>query len=142
MSLSSALQVGWVRQLYLNASKTIKFTAIVRGRPERIPQVPVGSRVVVVKDLADENALKDAFTGNQAIITATGPTATSNDSTSLLSKNMDSVSAAMKACSVSRLVIVNTIISNAPGQPGSWVMTIFSAILRNIFWGKPTGRAQ
>ena len=31
----------------------IKFTAIVRSRPERITEVPSGSRVVVITSLAD-----------------------------------------------------------------------------------------
>lgn len=40
----------------------IDFTAIVRSRPERITEVPVSSRIVVVKSLADRpslNAVKE-----------------------------------------------------------------------------------
>ncbi|MEM9220053.1 MAG: NAD(P)H-binding protein [Cyanobacteria bacterium P01_F01_bin.150] len=55
----------------------IGFTAIVRSHPERITDIPPGSRVVVVPSLADHSALADAFDGADAVITALGVTSTS-----------------------------------------------------------------
>ena len=54
----------------------VGFTAIVRSRPERITNVPSGSRVAVVPSLADRSALSAAFAGADAVLTALGVTAT------------------------------------------------------------------
>ena len=75
----------------------IRFTAIVRSRPERITDVPSGSRVAVVPSLSDRRALTDAFSGADAVITALGVTATSQDPSALLSANMAAVEEAMQA---------------------------------------------
>jgi putative NADH-flavin reductase len=45
----------------------IRFTAIVRSRPERITDVPGGSRVAVVRSLADRAALTEEFSGAGAV---------------------------------------------------------------------------
>ena len=44
-------------------AENIAFTAIVRSRPERITDVPEGSRVVIVTSLADRAALTERFPG-------------------------------------------------------------------------------
>src|SRR6266566_383048 len=80
----------------------IRFTAIVRSRPERITDVPAGSRVVVVTSLADQDALKEAFSGADAVLTALGLTSTSFDRSALLSRNTVSVEQSMLAARVSR----------------------------------------
>ena len=53
-------------------SRGIRFTAIVRSRPERITDVPAGSRVIVVTSLADQDALEEALSGADAVLTALG----------------------------------------------------------------------
>jgi hypothetical protein len=106
----------------------IGFTAIVRSRPERISDVPMGSRVVVVSSLANQPALTQAFSGASAVITALGLTSTSCDHTALLSANMDTVEAAMFAAGVDRILVVNTLIASAPGQPANRAMRFFSWI--------------
>ncbi len=104
----------------------IGFTAIVRSRPARIADVPEGSRVVVVRSLADRPALTEAFSGADAVLTALGVTAGTRESSALLSANMGSVQDAMLAAGVDRIVIVNTLLSAAPGQPPSRAMRFFS----------------
>src|SRR2546426_1877905 len=63
----------------------IGFTAIVRSRPERITDLPDGSRVAVVRSLADRAALTDAFSGSGAVLTALRVTATTPERSALLS---------------------------------------------------------
>jgi putative NADH-flavin reductase len=104
----------------------VGFTAVVRSRPERITEVPPGSRVAVVASLDDEKALAAAFAGADAVITALGVTAASMDRTALLSRNMETVERAMKAAGVDRIVIVNTLLSSMPGQRASLLMRFFS----------------
>jgi len=72
---------GGLGQGILRACKAegIKFTAIVRSRPERITEVPSGSRVAVITSLTDRPALTEAFTGADAVLTALGLTSTSSD---------------------------------------------------------------
>src|SRR3954447_19332091 len=65
----------------------IGFTAIVRSRPERITDVPDGSRVTVITSLADQDALTKAFSGVDAVLTALGLTSASFDRSALLSRN-------------------------------------------------------
>src|SRR4051794_23636155 len=66
-------------------SAGIRFTAIVRSRPERIADVPNGSRVAVVRSLADRPALTEEFSGADAVLTALGVTATTRERSALLS---------------------------------------------------------
>src|SRR5919197_2766308 len=73
----------------------IGFTAIVRSRPERITDVPSGSRVAMVSSLADRHALTVALAGADAVLTALGVTSTSQDRSALLSENMETVEQAM-----------------------------------------------
>ncbi|MEM6673125.1 MAG: NAD(P)H-binding protein, partial [Planctomycetota bacterium] len=99
----------------------IRFTAVVRSRPERIVDVPDGSRVVVIEDLADVDGLAAAFHGVDAVLTATGVTATSRDRSALLSENLESIESAMRRANVDRIVVVNTLIASAPGdRPSLW----------------------
>jgi len=104
----------------------IGFTAIVRSRPERITSVPPGSRVAVVTSLADRSALTAAFAGADAVITALGVTATSQDSSASLSANMHTVQQAMLDAGVDRIVVTNTLLSSFPGKPASLTMRFFS----------------
>lgn len=104
------------------------FTAIVRSRPERIGDVPAGSRVVVVHSLADRAALADAFAGADAVLTALGVTATTRDRSALLSANMGVVENAMRAAGVDRIVMVNTLLVSFPGQPASRIMRFFACM--------------
>lgn len=104
----------------------IGFTAIVRSRPERITDVPTGSRVTVVTSLADCPALAAAFAGADAVLTALGVTATSQDRSASLSANMDTVEQAMADAGVDRIVMVNTLLTSLPGQPASLLMRLFS----------------
>lgn len=104
----------------------IGFTAVVRSRPERITEVPDGSRVAVVRSLADRSALTDAFSGADAVLTALGVTATSRETSALLSANMDAVEASMLAAGVDRIVMINTLLASPPGQPASRAMRFFS----------------
>jgi putative NADH-flavin reductase len=103
----------------------VGFTAIVRARPERITDVPVGSRVVVVPSLADRRALTEALSGSEAVLTALGITATSDERSALLSANMAAVEASMSAAGVDRIVMVNTLLSAPPGQRASRAMRFF-----------------
>ena len=104
----------------------IGFTAIVRSRPERITNVPPGSRVAVVTSLADRFALQAAFAGADAVVTALGVTATSQDRSASLSANMDTVEAAMSDAGVDRIVVMNTLLTSLPGKPASLPMRFFS----------------
>lgn len=104
----------------------ISFTAIVRSRPERITNVPPGSRVVVVTSLADRLALTAALAGADAVLTALGVTATSQDRSASLSANMDTVQQAMLDAGVDRIVVINTLLTSLPGKPASRLMRFFS----------------
>jgi len=106
--------------------ENIAFTAIVRSRPERITDVPDGSRVVVVKSLADSTALTEAFTGTDAVITAMGVTSASSDSSALLSANIATIEASMTTAGVDRLIIINTIGASPPGKAANRIIRIFS----------------
>lgn len=106
----------------------IAFTAVVRSRPERISDIPHGSRVVVVRSLADQDALTNAFTGTDAVIAALGVTATSFDSSALMSRNTAAVEASMLAAGVDRLLIVNSLLTNRPGAPASKAMRLFAML--------------
>jgi putative NADH-flavin reductase len=104
---------------------SIGFTAIVRSRPERIIEVPGGSRVAVVQSLDDRAALVDAFAGADAVLTALGVTATSRERSALLSANMDAVEKSMLAAGVDRIVMINTLLVSPPGQPANRLMRFF-----------------
>lgn len=104
----------------------IGFTAIVRSRPERITDVPGGSRVAVVQSLADRPALTAAFSGADAVLTALGVTATTREPSALLSANMAAVEQSMLAAGVDRIVMINTLLTSLPGRPASRAMRFFS----------------
>ena len=104
----------------------IGFTAIVRSRPERITDVPSGSRVAVVKSLADRATLTEAFSGADAVLTVLGLTSTSHDRSALLSANMATVEESMLAAGVDRIIVINTMLASPPGKPVSWAMRFFS----------------
>ena len=110
----------------------IGFTAIVRSRPERIGDVPAGSRVAIVDSLADQDAMTAAFSGAEAVFVVIGTTSTSYDRTSLLSANIDTVERAMSAAGVDRILIINTMVASPPGQPMSRIMRFFSWMPGNI----------
>lgn len=107
-------------------SEGIGFTAIVRSRPERISDVPSASRVSVVTSLADQAALADAFSGADAVLAALGVTTASHDRSALLSANMATVEAAMGAAGLDRILVINTLLASAPGQPASRALGFFS----------------
>ena len=88
--------------------------------------MPGGSRVAVVKSLADRAALVDAFSGAGAVLTALGVTATSYDRSALLSANMAAVEESMLAAGVDRIIVINTLLASPPGKPPSWAMRFFS----------------
>ncbi len=104
----------------------IGFTALVRSRPERITDVPPGSRVAVVASLAVRSALAAAFAGAEAVLTALGVTATSQDPSASLSVNMDTVEQAMVDAGVDRILVMNTLLAALPGRPASLPMRFFS----------------
>lgn len=106
----------------------IPFTAIVRSRPERITEVPNGSRVAVVTSLADRAALADALAGADVVLTTLGVTSTSADRSALLSANMATVEQSMLAAGVDRIVVINTLLASLPGSPASWAMRFFSSL--------------
>jgi hypothetical protein len=103
----------------------MSFTAIVRSRPERITDFPGGSRVAVVESLGDRRALKDAFVGADAVLTALGVTATTHERSALLSANMAAVEESMLAAGVDRIVMINTLLTSPPGEPGSRILRFF-----------------
>lgn len=107
-------------------AEKIGFTAIVRSRPERITDLPGNSRIVVVASLADRASLTEAFSGADAVVTATGLTATSSGSSALLSANMSTVEEAMNAAGVDRIIVINTLLASLPGKPASRAMRFFS----------------
>jgi putative NADH-flavin reductase len=107
-------------------SEKIGFTAIVRSRPERITDLPNDSRVVVVKSLADQASLAEAFSDTEAVLTAIGLTSTSSDTSALLSLNMPTVEASMNTAGVKRIVVINTLLASLPGKPASRTMRFFS----------------
>jgi putative NADH-flavin reductase len=104
----------------------------VRSRPERITDVPARSRVAVVASLADRSALAAAFAGADAVITALGVTATSQDRSASLSANMETVEQAMNDAKVDRIVIINTLLTSLPGRPASRLMRFFSWMPRKV----------
>jgi putative NADH-flavin reductase len=104
----------------------IDFTAIVRSRPERITDVPPGSRVAVVSSLADRYALTVALAGVDAVLTALGVTSTSRDRSALLSENMETVEQAMLTAGVDRIVVTNTLLTSSPGKSATLLMSFFS----------------
>jgi len=110
----------------------VDFTAIVRSRPERITDVPVGSRVIVVESLTDGAALTAAFSGTDAVLTALGVTAATHDRPALLSANMDTVEESMIAAGVDRIIMINTVLSSLPGKSASRLMRFFSWMPGNI----------
>jgi putative NADH-flavin reductase len=113
----------------------VKFTAIVRSRPSRITDVPDGSRVAVVASLADRAALTEAFSGADAVLTATGLTATSADPSALLSANMAGIEQSMLAAGVDRIVVINTLLASLPGTPASRALRFFSWLPGNTGHG-------
>lgn len=104
----------------------VGFTAIVRARPERISDVPGGSRVAVVGSLGDRTALAEAFAGADAVLTAMGVTATASERSALLSANMAAVESSMATAGVDRIVVINTLLASPPGQPASRALRFFS----------------
>ena len=104
----------------------VGFNAIVRSRPERIAEVPNGSRVVVVSSLEDRTALTDAFAGADAVLAVLGTTSTSYDRSALLSANIETVEGAMTDAGVDRILVINTMVANPPGRPMSRIMRFFS----------------
>ena len=104
----------------------VGFTAIVRSRPERITNVPSGSRVAVVPSLADRSALSAAFAGSDVVLTALGVTVTSRDPSASLAANMESVEQSMIDADVDRIVVINTLLTSLPGRPASLAMRFFS----------------
>jgi NAD(P)-dependent dehydrogenase (short-subunit alcohol dehydrogenase family) len=103
----------------------IGFTAVVRSRPERITDLPTGSRAAVVQSLADAAALADAFSGADAVLTALGVTATTHERSALLSANMATVEQSMLAAGVDRIIVINTLLTSRPGQLASRAMRFF-----------------
>lgn len=113
----------------------ISFTAIVRSRPERITEMPAGSRVVVVQSLGDRPGLVAAFAGADAVLTALGVTATTREHSALLSANMAAVEESMLSAGVDRIVMINTLLTSAPGQPASRTMRFFTWMPGTIWRG-------
>ena len=112
--------------LSLCREEGIGFTAIVRSRPERITDVPPGSRVAMVSSLADRHALTVALAGADAVLTALGVTSTSQDRSALLSENMETVEQAMLTAGVDRIVVTNTLLTSSPGKSATLLMRFFS----------------
>lgn len=119
----------------------IGFTAIVRSRPERITDVPAGSRVVVIPSLADRSALTAAFSGADAILTALGVTPTSQDVSASLAANMETVAQAMVDASVDRILVINTLLSSLPGEAARFPMRFFSWMPGSVGRGAREQRA-
>ena len=118
---------GGLGQAILRACRLegIRFCAIVRSRPERISDVPSGSRVAVVDDLSDVEMLAASFDGVDAVLSAVGVTRSSSDSRSLLSRNLKSCEAAMCQAGVDRLLLISTLVAAAPGQRPSLMTRLF-----------------
>jgi hypothetical protein len=106
----------------------IRFTAIVRSRPERVTDVPDGSRVAVVTSLADQDALTKAFSRADAVLTALGVTSASSDPSALLSRNTETVERSMLAAGVDRLIVINTLLTLPPGKLAGWGVRFFSRV--------------
>lgn len=104
----------------------VGFTAIVRSRPERVTDVPIGSRVALVTSLGDRVALTEAFSGADVVLAVLGTTSTSYDSSALLSANMSTVEESMSNAGVDRILIINTMVAAPPGRPMSRIMRFFS----------------
>jgi hypothetical protein len=104
----------------------VGFTAIVRARPERITEVPSGSRVAVGRSLADRATLTEAFSAAGAVLAVLGLTSTSHDRSALLSANMATVEESMLAAGVDRIIVINTMLASPPGKPASRAMRFFS----------------
>ena len=121
---------GGLGQSILNLCRAegIGFTAIVRSRPERITDIPNGSRVAVVTSLADRTALTEAFSGADVVLAVMGTTSTSYDRSALLSANMATVESAMSDAGVDRIIVINTMVAAPPGRPMSRIMRFFSWI--------------
>lgn len=119
---------GGLGQGILNVCRAegIGFTAIVRSRPERISDLPSGSRVAIVTSLADRITLTKAFSGAGAVLAVLGLTSTSHDRSALLSANMTTVEESMLAAGVDRIIVINTMLASSPGKPASWAMRFFS----------------
>lgn len=119
---------GGLGQGVLNVCRAegVGFTAIVRSRPERIENVPAGSRIAVVTSLADGDGLAEAFSDADAVIAALGTTSTSCDSSALLSENMLTVEESMSSVGVDRILMINTMIAAPPGNPMTRIMRFFS----------------
>jgi putative NADH-flavin reductase len=104
----------------------VGFTAIVRSRPERITDVPSGSRVAVVRSLAERATLTEAFSGAGAVLAVMGLTSASHDRSALLSANIATVEESMLAAGVDRIIVINTMLASSPGKPASRAMRFFS----------------
>lgn len=104
----------------------VEFCAVVRSRPERIAETPGGSRIAVVASLADQEGLTAAFDGAEAVITAVGVTRSSADETAMASRHMETLEAAMQAAGVERILLINTLLAGAPGEPAPLAMRFFS----------------
>lgn len=119
---------GGLGQGVLNICRAegIAFTAIVRSRPERVSEVPKGSRVAVVTSLADRTALDEAFSGADAVLAVLGTTSTSDDRSAFLSANMATVEGAMSDAGVDRILMINTMVAAPPGSPMTRIMRFFS----------------
>lgn len=119
----------------------VAFTAVVRSRPERIADVPPGSRVVVVRSLADRAALGAAFAGADAVVTALGVTASSCDASASLALNMVSVERAMQDAGLDRIVVANTLLAPIPGADAGLPLRFFCALRGRIGLGAREQRA-
>jgi hypothetical protein len=104
----------------------IAFRAIVRSRPERIADVPAGSRVAVVPSLGDRAGLAAAFAGVDAVVTAVGVTTSSRDPSALLSANVASVAGAMDDAGVDRIVLISSVGASAPGSASRGPLRFFT----------------
>jgi putative NADH-flavin reductase len=122
-------------------SEKIGFTAIVRSRPERITDLSHDSRVAVVGSLANRDALVEAFSDADAVLTAIGLTSTSFDTSALLSVNMPTVEVSMNTAGVSRIIVINTLLSSLPGKRASRIMRFFSWLPGTIGRGAAEQRA-
>jgi hypothetical protein len=107
-------------------SRRSRVTAIVRSRPERITDVPSGSRVAVVRSLAERATLTEAFSGAGAVLAVMGLTSASHDRSALLSANIATVEESMLAAGVDRIIVINTMLASSPGKPASRAMRFFS----------------